>query len=107
MLTEKIEPIYNFDNFVKIAKNTLQRAHKIAQNLVNKSKLANKAIYDKKCNPIDVTIGDLVLLRREPYKKHERLYDGPHKITEVRDKNVIIEINDKTIEVHKNRIVGA
>lgn len=66
MLTEKIEPIYNFDNFVKIAKNTLQRAHKIAQNLVNKSKLANKAIYDKNCNPIDVAIGDLVLLCREP-----------------------------------------
>lgn len=100
MLAEKIEPIYNFDNFLKIAKNTLQRAHIIAQNLLHKSKLANKIIYDRESKTIDVTIEESVLLCRQPYKKHEELYDVPHNIIEIRDKIDILEINNKRIDVH-------
>lgn len=65
-----IEPVYNHDNFINIAKYTLQKAYIAAQNFVMASKIRNKTIYDKSANPIIVAEGDMVLVKKEPYKKH-------------------------------------
>lgn len=104
-LSEKIDPIYNFENYAKIAKYSLQTAHAEAAKLVNKTKIINKKILESKSNPIDVSINDSILIKKEPYKKLESIYDGPFKIKEIIDKNVMVNINGKDITVHKNRIV--
>lgn len=52
----KIDPIYDFDNFALKSKFKIQNAQKIANELLNKSKVATKIQYNKKSNPIDVKI---------------------------------------------------
>lgn len=104
-LLNKIEPIYDFENFVKIAKNTLAKAHKHARELLEKSKLKNKMYYDKLANPISININDKVLLAKEPYDKRHAIFEGPFRVKEIKDKNVVLDYKGKTIEVHKNRLV--
>lgn len=53
---------------------------------------------------MSIYIGDLVLVKKEPYKKHEKLYDGPYRVVEEDDKNVALEISNKKVYIHKNRI---
>lgn len=103
----KIEPIYNIDNYALECKYRLQKAHVEAGALINKMKIRNKEYYDKRANPIHINVGDKILMKNEPYKKFEQRYSGPFVVLEVKDKNVIIERNGKPYELHKNRIVKA
>lgn len=107
VLSENIEPIYNVDDFVKISKYNLQIAQSAARKLIDKMKIRNKEFYDKKANPINVRVGDSVILRNEPYKKHGKKYAGPYTVTGVSHPNVTINIKDKQYTTHKNRILLA
>lgn len=104
-LLSKIEPIYDYDNYVKVMKRTLQIAYDKARTLMNRMKQNTKEIYDKKLNPLDIKLNDKVLIRKEPYKKHESMYAGPFVVTGVNDPNISIRVNDKIIDIHKNRVI--
>lgn len=106
LLTDKIEPVYNFDNYVHEARYRLHYALKHARNFLKQSKINNKIIYDKKANPINISIGDQVVLKDETRNKHESLYTGPYVITKIDSVNVEIKNinNNKTKLVHKNNI---
>lgn len=67
--TANVDPIYNIDNFAKIAKYRLQRANKIAGQILEKMKLRNKNLFDKKAKPSDLRVNDKVLTVVEPYNK--------------------------------------
>lgn len=103
LLTGQVQPLYNHDNYVKEAKFRLQRAHKAAQDIINKLKSTNKIYYDKNANPIDVSVGEKIYLRTEPYNKFQQL-SKPYVVTEVQGTNVKITDGQKEILVHKNRI---
>lgn len=104
-LDEKISPVYNIDNYIKILKHTLQKSYQKAVELVEKSKQKNKQLYDRKVNPIELNINDLVLIKKEPYNKFTPVYSGPHKIIQIDEHNVTIELNNKPYSVNKNRIL--
>lgn len=106
-LMQKIEPIYNLDNFMKVSKHNLQLASKMAQSLINKIKIRNKEYFDKNTNPIKLAVGDSILLRKEPYNKHGQIYAGPYTVVEINHPNVTIKVGNKNITIHKNRIVLA
>ncbi|XP_067620910.1 retrovirus-related Pol polyprotein from transposon 412 isoform X12 [Eurosta solidaginis] len=103
---EKIDPIYNVENYAKEVKFRMQKTHKMAQNLINKNKLQSKNLYDKTARPLIVKIGDRVLLQKEPHHKHEKIYQGPFIITKINEPNVTIfdEVKNKEKVVHKNRL---
>lgn len=104
-LTDPIEPIYNIDDYVKILRRTLQTALHNTQTFIDKIKRRNKTYYDRKLNEIQINIGDLILVKKEPYNKFGPIFSGPYKVKEVEQQNVIFEINNKKNKIHKNRIV--
>lgn len=104
-LLTKVQPIYNYDNYVKVMKHTLQMAYEKARRLVERMKLNNKKFYDQKSNPLNISVNDKVLVRKEPYRKHEGMYAGPFTVTQVNNPNISIQVDDKIIEIHKNRVI--
>lgn len=106
-LSDKIEPIYNYENYVKILKNHLQKTNLRVKELIEKSKERNKKYYDRNINPINLKTGDQVMMKKEPYNKHQPIYDGPFEIIELDNENVKININNKLTLVHKNRLIKA
>lgn len=107
LLNGRIDPIYDFDNFVKEAKYRLQTAHVQAKSLVEKVKIRNKEYYDKSAKPLIINIGDKILVKREPYDKHGRVYDGPFTVHNASGSNVTFFHTDKNVfkTLHKDRIV--
>ena len=105
-MNNKIDPLYNVDNYAKELKYRLQIAHTIAKELINISKEKSKKHYDKRVKPIELKIGDKILVTNEEGHKHEKLYLGPYTITKIIDNNVEIldENKIKTTIVHKNRV---
>lgn len=102
----EIDPIYNYDNFVKETKYRLHTAHKYAQKLLEKSKFRNKHYYDKTAKNVIFKTNDKVNLLKEPYDKHKQTYTGPFIVKKLIEPN--IEIVDpqtnKTKIVHKNKL---
>jgi len=62
---EKIEPIYNIDDYAKESKLSLEVAYKRARIMIKEYKKNHKILYDQKINNIDISVGDQVLLRNE------------------------------------------
>lgn len=104
IISSQIEPIYNFDNYVKILKNQLQTAHKRAADLISKTKIIDKTYYDQTAKPILISINDMVFLKKEPYNKHSSIYSGPFKVINTEKSNVTLSIDNKNVTVHKDRI---
>lgn len=103
LLTGQVQPLYNHDSYVKEAKFRLQRAHKAAQEIIDKLKETNKKYYDRTSNPIDVKVGDTVYLKIEPYNKFGTLRKK-YTVSDVLDTNVKLTDGQKSVVVHKNRI---
>lgn len=82
---------------------------KIAADSIQKSKLKNKELYDKKIKPANYKIGDLVFVQKETkINKLDKNYTGPHKIVDILDlNNVIIERDGKRKLKHIDKIKHA
>lgn len=105
LLTGRVAPLYNIENYAKVAKFMLQSVHERAAKLLQKMKLRNKFHYDKQINPLKINGGDKVLLEIQPYNKHTAKYGGPFTVVNEDGSNVIIEDkNRKQFTVHKDRI---
>lgn len=102
--SNQIQPLYNFDNYVKEAKYRLQNAHMAARNFIEKLKIKNKTFYDKTANPLEIDIGDIVYLRQEPYNKLGTL-NKKFIVKSIEHPNVIIFDGSKETIVHKNRLL--
>lgn len=102
-----IEPIYNLESYAKEAKYKLQVAHKVAVELLEKIKLANKSNYDKSSNELNIKINDKVYVKKEPYDKYKPIYVGPYTVKNINMANVDIldQVTNKTKTVHCNRLM--
>lgn len=104
-LTHSVSPVYDFENYSKIAKYTLQIAHKEVNSAIENRKIQIKSTYDKKANPVELKINDQILIRNEPYNKFKNVYKGPFRVKRLDDTNVTVDINDKEVTIHRNRTI--
>lgn len=100
----RVDPLYKVDDYVFESKYRLQLVHEKTKELLEKIKVRNKEYYDKKCRPLDVKIGENVLLEVEPYNKHAAKYKRC-VVKNIIGENLEIETENKKVEtVHKNRV---
>lgn len=102
----KIDPVYNIDNYVAELKYKLQHASKAAREMIIKHKNDNKKCHDKNARPLELQINDKVVLCENNRHKHEAIYSGPYIVEEIFDENVKIS-NPSTKKdkiVHKNNV---
>lgn len=101
-LNNRVDPLYNVDDYPLELKYRLQKAQEDAkQNLMN-CKQIRKLYYDKNCNPVKYKTGDLILVKNETGTKLEPLFSGPYKVIEDLSPNVKIFKGKKCIIIHKN-----
>lgn len=106
MQSNRVEPMYNIDNYAYESKYRLQVAAQAARRLIENSKIRSKIEYDKRINPIDLKIGDRVMERDMASHKHEPLFRGPFIVDRIEGSNVTIvdTTTNKSRIVHKNKI---
>lgn len=98
-----VEPLYNHESYPKELKFRLQLSQKEARDNLIKSKIIRKEKYDLGKNPIVYKPNDLILVKNEVGNKLESIYLGPYKVLKDLSPNVEIDINGKSMIVHKNR----
>lgn len=103
---ERIDPLYNLDDYVKEARYRMQVTYQAARRLLELRKNSTKSIYDRNINPLEVKIGDKVLLRNEARGKHESMFRGPYLVVRINEPNVEIldEKTNRAKTVHKNNV---
>lgn len=107
MLSNRIDPLYNIDEFAKESKYRLQIAVKEAKKFVEKSKLKSKSMYDRNINPLNIKLGDQVMLIDFTRNKiSDPIYKAPYVVEEIINTNLKIRNpqNNRIIEVHKNNV---
>lgn len=104
-ILHSIDPLYNFEDYAKEMKYRLQSAWNDARNNLLISKEKRKEKFDVKCNNICYNVGDKVLLLNENRSnKLESIYLGPYKVIEDSNPNLLLDIDNKRVLVHKNRV---
>jgi hypothetical protein len=78
-----VSPCYNIENFSQEAKLLLQKNILEARRMLKQLKINSKDQYDKTIVPINIKIGDKVLLVVENRKKFDPLYSGPYVVKEI------------------------
>ena len=102
-LVRSVEPIYNFEDYVKELKYRIQEAHKDAREYLLKYKNKMKSKYDRNIYPLNFKVGDKVLVRNYArINKLEPYYLGPYEIVNIDRPNLIIKIRNKNKTVHMN-----
>jgi hypothetical protein len=101
-----IDPIYNIEDYSKQLQFNLKAAYAMANDLLTKSKQANKLQFDKAINNRHFNINDYVLILTNNHKL-KSTYDGPYIIKNIDDFNVTIydEKTNKQKTVHRNKII--
>lgn len=102
----QVDPHYNLDSYVNELKFRLQVTHaNVIQTIINKKEQRTNKINDK-IKSTDLKINDTVYLQIQNRHKLQPVYAGPYKIIQLRESNAIIkDSNNKTMEVHKSRLV--
>ena len=101
----KVEPVYNYDDYLYEMKNTFQRTWDIAQQKILESKQKSKLQYDKNVYSENIHVGDQVLLKNNASKnKLDTRWLGPYVVQSVEDNdNLIIDKNGKPYRTHINQ----
>lgn len=103
-ITDSADPLYNFDNYPLELKYRLQTAWQDARTNLVLSKIKRKEVHDVKANSKDYAVNDKVLITKETGTKLEEVYSGPYTVLKVHDPNITLNINNKEVIVHKNRV---
>ena len=80
-----------------------QACNDARENLLN-AKHKRKLNYDRRTVVVDYKVGDKVLLKNEGGKKMDPLFKGPFVVVAINSPNIVIRIDGKLQEVHKNRV---
>lgn len=102
-ILNSLDPLYNFDDYPSELKYRLQNAWQDAKNNLISSKQKRKVHFDKKSKIINYKVGDLILLRNNSGSKKDAIFTGPYPVIEDQAPNVLIKIDNKLVNVHKNR----
>lgn len=104
-ISDKIDPLYSFENYPLELKFRLQQAISDARNNLINSKIKRKDWYDQKCKSyISYKKGDLVLVQNNVTNKLQELFKGPYTVIREETPNIVILVNNKEQLVHKNRV---
>jgi hypothetical protein len=105
-LEQEVQPLYNYDDIVKVIKYRLQESHHIARKNLMKFKEKQQAkTHSNELNK-DIGINDLVLVKREQRKhKLDPLWEGPFEVKEIDYPNLVIQRigKRKREKVHMNQ----
>lgn len=97
------KPFYNSEDYVTELKHRLKFSLEKAKELLEKSKI-KRILKENKTNPIQLMVGDLVLLRVIDRKKNQAPYKGPYKIISREGVNSKLEINGQIKKYHNNML---
>lgn len=101
----RTDPLYSFDDYPLELKYRLQTACNDARNKLLLSKEKRKKLYDSQISKIvRYPTGSKIMLRNNVGNKSEPVYKGPYTVVVDKAPNVVINIGNKLIEVHKNRV---
>ena len=98
--------IMSYDHYVFNLKRNMQQAHEIARNNLISKKESNKRNYDKTMNPVNVHVGDKVLIK-ERHKKNPLClnWSGLYEVIMVHNnKNKNIKKTRGDYRIHINNI---
>lgn len=100
---------HTYESFYDQLKYRLNKSHEIAKTNLIASKHKSKELYDNKILNPTYNVNDMVYLQNSQSKvgqskKLSPAYNGPYKIIEVQDPNVVIQIKNKQTKVHVNRL---
>jgi len=97
---------YNYCDYVNDLRTRMQEARQMAKKHLIEAKLKSKTNYDKHINPIELEIGDKVLMKNIKKKNNlEPNWIGPYEVVEVHEPvNVSIMKNNKVVRVHMNHL---
>jgi hypothetical protein len=103
------EPQYNYDGYVSELRGRLQTIHQHTHKNLIKSKSKSKNHYDETARPLELQVGDRVLLFDETVRcwrsrKLSAQWIGPYTMTEVDKVNVTIAKGRKLTKVHVNHL---
>lgn len=102
-------PSYNYDSYKRELQMQLRNTQKLAQEGIQQQKHQNKQAYDRKINPLQLQINDLVLLINENKKhKFDNSYIGPFRVEKIISPTVVIvRIQNKSVKVHVDKLIMA
>lgn len=105
-VTNQIDPIYNYEDYVIDLKHKLQTTHRDARQTLLNKKVKRKHRYDSdfNTNAYSFKEGSLVLLKNENRKKLDPVYIGPYEVISEKGVNCDINYKNKRVTVHKNRL---
>lgn len=97
---------YNYDNYANEMKTRLQQSYQLARKHILEQKEMSKTYYDRNSKPLNIKVGDLVLVRNETRaNKLEEIWSGPYPVVSIPSpENVTLLDKNKEITVHVNRI---
>lgn len=103
-ISKSREP-FNYDDLAGEIKAKIKQSLEIAKEKLTLRKIANKKIYDRKTNPLDVKVGDLVLMKNfVKANKFDNVYEGPFRVIDVKDQYVTIMKKNKPMKVNKDHL---
>lgn len=105
VLTKRIDPIYNYDDYVTSLKYLIQQSAVDARENMIQAKEQNKKAYDKHAEERIFNEGDKVLLKNTSTDKGEELYVGPYEIIKrTTDATYKIKVKNKLRTVNIQRL---
>lgn len=108
-ITNNKPTIYNYEKYRDQLRANLYDAQKLAKEHILNRKIANKKIYDKNMNELELETNDLVLIRKETKKgKYDALYEGPFRVEKcINETTIKIRKGNKSINIHKDKLIKA
>lgn len=106
VLKNKVEPVYNADDYCFELKYKLQKCHELARKHLIAAKHQSKIQYDKNVRkPRTFSPGDIVYEINEERKgKLDDVWLGPYKVISSKGVNTTIKQNKRIVVVHNNRL---
>uniref|UniRef100_A0A2S2P9B7 Retrovirus-related Pol polyprotein n=1 Tax=Schizaphis graminum TaxID=13262 RepID=A0A2S2P9B7_SCHGA len=100
------EPQYNYDDYALDLKRIMQETHKTARENLIEKKNQNKQYYDQTSNPLELHVGDKVLMKEQSKKNTLDLnWTGPYEILLIHDNETItIKRGRRDYRIHINNV---
>lgn len=105
-LKDKVDPVYNADDYYFELPNKLQRCHSYARTNLISAKHRSKMYYDRHIHKRKTFSNtDTVYVKKEDRKgKLDEIWSGPFKVVHGTEVNTTIKKGRKEVVVHKNRL---
>lgn len=107
-LNREPEPQYNYNDYYFGTKRKLQESHELAKTHLQNNKTKSKLQYDSKLTPLNIIIGDKVMVEEKASKRMlAPKWRGPYTVIDVRSDspNVTILKRNKPVVFHRNLLI--